>query len=154
MSDLDARKAASTGQLLLKAARLYNELAIAAVQRAGHPEIRASHLSLVPHLDLAGTRLTTLAERAGISKQAAGQIVTELEELGYLSRAPDPTDGRAKVLRFTEKGLASMFDGLAALDAVGVELRRRAGEGPVDGLHASLGPVLAALEGMLAAGHG
>lgn len=150
MSDLETRKAANTGQLLLKAARLYNELAIRAVQSAGHPEIRASHLGIVPHLDLGGTRLTVLAERAGISKQAAGQIVTELEGLGYVERTPDPADGRAKVVRFTKKGLASMSDGLAALDRVAAEVRRRAGDEAVDQLHGALGPVLAALEGMLA----
>ena len=51
-----------------------------------------------------GSRLTELAESSGLSKQAVGEVVDDLEKLGYVERAPDPEDGRAKVIRLTEQG--------------------------------------------------
>ena len=51
-----------------------------------------------------GLRLTELAERAHTSKQAMNYTVNRLEEAGYVERVPDPTDGRAKVIRLTQRG--------------------------------------------------
>ena len=52
-----------------------------------------------------GTRLTELAEQAQITKQSAGFLVDQLERTGYVERVPDPADARARLVRFTEKGL-------------------------------------------------
>lgn len=51
-----------------------------------------------------GLRLTELAERAHTTKQAMRYTVNRLEEAGYVERVPDPADGRAKVIRLTERG--------------------------------------------------
>ena len=51
-----------------------------------------------------GSRLTELADSAGLSKQAVGEVVDDLEQLGDVARAQDPQDGRAKVIRLTEQG--------------------------------------------------
>ena len=51
-----------------------------------------------------GSRLTDLAERAHMTKQSVGEVTTELERRGYLERVPDPGDGRAKIIRLTERG--------------------------------------------------
>ena len=67
---------------LFKAARLINEDAIARVrERTGEP-VRVAHTALLPHVDLEGTRLTELARRMGVTKQAVGQLVDELEQMG------------------------------------------------------------------------
>jgi DNA-binding MarR family transcriptional regulator len=55
-------------------------------------------------LDPQGTRLTTLAERLGITKQSASQLISELEEHDYVRRREDLTDRRASLVRFTERG--------------------------------------------------
>jgi DNA-binding MarR family transcriptional regulator len=54
-----------------------------------------------------GHRLTELAERAHMTKQAMRYIVNQLEVAGYVERMPDPTDGRAKIIRLTERGWAA-----------------------------------------------
>src|SRR5256885_13963788 len=100
---LAARKQASVGQLLFKAARLFNERAMARVQRRV-PEARLAHTALLPHIDLDGTRQTEIARRAGITKQAVGQLVDDLIALGLVEREPDPLDGRAHLVRFTDDG--------------------------------------------------
>lgn len=51
-----------------------------------------------------GLRLTDLAERAHTTKQAMLYTVNRLEEAGYVERVPDPADGRAKVIRLTQRG--------------------------------------------------
>lgn len=142
---LDAAKRASFGNTLLRAARLFNERAVAELQRT-HPEVRATHLGVMPHLDLEGTRLTVLAERAGVTKQAMGQLVDELEALGYLERRPDPSDKRARLVVLTEKGREGMLVGLRVLGAIEGEARAALGEERMDRLHADLGEALAALE--------
>lgn len=117
-SRFTAARDANTGQLLLLAARLFHEAGIAEIQANGHPGLRASHFTLAPHFELAGSRITDVAARAGISKQAVGQIVDELEALGYVERIPDPTDARARLVVFTALGRSGLFDGLAALARV------------------------------------
>ena len=51
-----------------------------------------------------GLRLTELAERTHTTKQAMSYTVNRLEEAGYVERVPDAADGRAKVIRLTQRG--------------------------------------------------
>jgi DNA-binding MarR family transcriptional regulator len=143
---LEAEKSRRTVQLLFKAARLLNDRAIGRVrERTGKP-VRLAHTTLLPHVDLAGTRLTTLAERLGVSKQAAGQLVDELVELGMLERAPDPNDARAKLVRFSKRGEQALFDGLEVLRELEDEIRTWVGESRTTALHAALAAIVARLD--------
>ena len=63
-------------QLLFKAARLVNERAIGEVRRRTKQPLRVGHTTLFPHVDVDGTRLTDLAARLGVSKQAVVQRAT------------------------------------------------------------------------------
>ena len=73
---------------------------------AGHPDIREGYGCVFGFIDLEhGSRLTELAERAGLTKQAVGEAVTDLERIGYVTREPDPEDGRAKIIKLTDHGL-------------------------------------------------
>ena len=115
---LERAKAASVGQLLFKCARLLNEQAVARIPvPEGLPRLRPVHMSLFPHIDHGGTRLTEIAKRLGHSKQAVGQLVDELEQMGMLERVADPSDGRAKLIKFSNAPGRSLLDGLAQLQA-------------------------------------
>jgi DNA-binding MarR family transcriptional regulator len=74
------------------------------LNEAGHPSIRQGHGCVFRFIDEDGSRLTDLAESSGLTKQAVGEVVADLEQLGYVERAPDPGDGRAKLIRLTERG--------------------------------------------------
>jgi DNA-binding MarR family transcriptional regulator len=74
------------------------------LKEAGHPTIRQGHGCVFRFIHEGGSRLTELAESSGLSKQAVGEVVDDLEKLGYVERAQDPQDGRAKVIRLTERG--------------------------------------------------
>jgi DNA-binding MarR family transcriptional regulator len=70
----------------------------------GHPEVRAPHGNVFQYLDEEGTRVSVLAERAQITKQSMAELVAHLERHRYVERIPDPTDGRAKLVRSTARG--------------------------------------------------
>jgi DNA-binding MarR family transcriptional regulator len=143
---LEAEKAKRTVQLLFKAARLLNESAIGRVrERTGKP-VRVAHTTLLPHVDLAGTRLTVLASRLGTTKQAAGQLVDELVEQGMLERVPDPTDARAKLVKFSKRGERALLDGLEVLRELEDEMRAVVGNTKMASLHAALAAIVAHVE--------
>lgn len=71
---------------------------------AGYPGLRPSHSCVFRYLDTDGSRLSELAERAGMSKQAFGEHIANVEALGYVVRVPDPEDGRAKLIVPTPRG--------------------------------------------------
>jgi DNA-binding MarR family transcriptional regulator len=69
-------------------------------------DVTPAFASLLLLLDATGARPTTLAQRAGITKQAVSQLVREMEARDYVEQVPDPTDTRAKIVRLTENGVA------------------------------------------------
>jgi DNA-binding MarR family transcriptional regulator len=125
---------------------MINERALARANRAFGTELRAAHTTLFPHIDLEhGTRLTTLAERLGVSKQAAGQLVDEVVAMGLLERRPDPEDGRAKRICFPVSGRHGVLEGLDVLREEEQVLSRAIGARRFQALHEGL----LALEGVL-----
>ena len=90
------------------------------LSEAGHPAIRQGHGCVFRFIHEGGSRLTDLAESSGLTKQAVAEVVQDLEQLGYVERAPDPQDGRAKLIRLTELGaerVATMRELLAEIAA-------------------------------------
>ena len=87
----------------------------------GYSEIRPGHGCVFRFIDDDGTRLTELAERSGYTKQAVGEVVADLEALGYVERVPDPADGRAKTIVLTARGHEALAAGRRAF--VDIEAR-------------------------------
>jgi DNA-binding MarR family transcriptional regulator len=85
---------------------------LALANLAARQKIGASHVHIVRHLALAGERPRDLARAAGVSKQAAGQIVAQCAAWGLITLEKDPHDARARIARFTPAGL----DWLAAFE--------------------------------------
>ncbi|HYH11831.1 MAG TPA: MarR family transcriptional regulator [Thermomicrobiales bacterium] len=103
--DLEELRQRHVGRLLLRAHRAFSVRAAEMLHDRGYPGVALRHIDLLPHIDAAGTRATVLARRAGMTKQGMGKLVAELEERGLVERAPDPTDGRAMLVRFTGVGM-------------------------------------------------
>ena len=145
---LDHAKNASTLQLLFKAARLIDEEALRRVgERPGRPRLRRSHTTLFPHIDLEGTRVTDLAERVGVTKQAVSQLVDDLEAMAVLERVVDPDDARARRVCFTSLGRAGLLDGLAVLGALEDEYAAKVGSGRMKQLRRTLVSLIDQIEG-------
>ena len=84
----------------------------ARLQESGFEDVREGHGCVFGFIDVDhGSRLTDLAERSGLTKQAVGEAATELERLGYLMRVPDPRDRRAKLIMLTPRGVEAVATG-------------------------------------------
>lgn len=105
------------GRLLGHAARRFDErvlylmahnvdVPLALSNLAAKAQVSAAHVHITRHLELQGTRLTTLADKAGMSKQAMGDLVDQCEAWGLVTREADPRDARARIVQFTPTGLA------------------------------------------------
>ncbi len=108
---------AHLGRLLGHASRRFDErvlelmahdvdVPLALSNLAARAQVGAAHVHITRHLALEGSRLTDLAQQAGMTKQAMGDLVTQCEAWGLVVREPDPHDGRARRVRFTPAGLA------------------------------------------------
>lgn len=137
----------STFELLFRAARLVNERAIARIQREGRTRLRLAHTQLFPHITFEGIRLTEVARRLQVTKQAIGPLVDELVEAGMVERIPDPHDQRAKLIRWTRAGRAALDHGLDVLARLEQELAPVVGRTRMAGLATTLEALVAALEG-------
>ena len=99
------------------------------LREQGFSDVREGHGCVFGFIDTDnGSRLTELAERAGLTKQAVGEAVAELEELGYAERIPDPTDGRAKIIKLTPQGLEACLTGRRLFDEIEREWAEEFGE--------------------------
>jgi DNA-binding MarR family transcriptional regulator len=91
-------------------------------------QVGAAHIHITRHLEQGGSRLTDLAMRAGMTKQAMGALVDQCEAWGMVGREPDPTDGRARQVRFTDAGLAWLGAYRDAVAQAESELRQSIGD--------------------------
>ncbi len=105
------------------------------VAAAGYGDIRPGHGCVFGGIDAEnGSRLTDLAERAMMTKQTVGEVVSDLEKLGYVERVPDPDDGRAKIVRLTPKGRHAYRVGRRLIDELERDWAERYGEERVTAL--------------------
>ncbi len=91
------------GVLLFLPYRHMEQRILEAVTAAGYA-ITLPQARLFQRVDPGGSRLTRLAEAAQVSKQAAKFLVDQLESADYVERVPDPSDGRARLIRATRRG--------------------------------------------------
>jgi DNA-binding MarR family transcriptional regulator len=132
--------------LLLGAFRSLDREIGAALEDRGVGELRPSQATALLFVDRAGTRLSDMAQRADITKQAMMQLVDDLQEMGCVRRVPDAEDARAKIVRLTAKGLRQRASARKAIQAVESRLRRRLGGRRYEGLRGLLEDVSRAEE--------
>ncbi|MFI9403986.1 MarR family winged helix-turn-helix transcriptional regulator [Nocardia sp. NPDC052316] len=82
-------------------------------------QLRPAHYAVFRHLDPAGSRITALAESAGMTQQSMGELVTHLERCGLVERQVDPADRRARLVVLTAAGKNAL--GVAAQRIRGIE---------------------------------
>lgn len=87
---------------------------------AGFTDLQPAHLMVLQYPGPDGERPSTLARRAAMSKQAMNQLLSSLEQLGYIERVQDEHDGRARTVRLTERGTQAM----TTIQAIVAELER------------------------------
>jgi DNA-binding MarR family transcriptional regulator len=86
--------------------RAMDDRVVRAMREAGY-DITVAQARLAQRIADGGSRLTDLAESAQVTKQTASLLVAALEREGIVERVPDPDDGRARLIRFTDRGRAA-----------------------------------------------
>lgn len=92
----------------------------AELSRQGHPDMRPMYGFVLQAIGQRGTTAADLGRTLGVSKQAAGKTIDNLERLGYVHRVSDPHDARRKTVRLTDRGVdcltrsARIFEDLRA----------------------------------------
>lgn len=105
---------------LARVLRVYNRRVVEGVHARGFADFQPAFPQILSNLDVRGTRIGVLAARAGISRQAVGQLVGEIERCGYVERRRSEDDARAIVVSFTPRGrklLSAIFDLVDAIEA-------------------------------------
>ncbi len=128
----------SVSHLLQEAFRSLDSDTGPALQDRGIFDLTPSQARALLLLDRSGTRLTELARRAGVTKQAMMQMVDDLQAMGCLRRTPDPGDARAKIVKLTAKGLRHRAQARKAVQTVESKVRRRLGPRRYAALRAAL----------------
>lgn len=110
---------------------LRRDVKAAQVSRAGLDDemrgLRSSQLRLLSLTPADGLRVTDLAERLGMTKQALGEFATALEDRGLLESVRDPADRRVRILRPTQRGLLAARQATDVIAEVEVRWRERLG---------------------------
>ncbi|MBL6459276.1 MarR family transcriptional regulator [Belnapia sp. T6] len=112
----------------------------------GFPDIRPAHSAVLRHIAGSGSRVSDLAERAGLTKQSMAYLVEALAAAGYVSVAPDPADGRAKLVRLTRRGHAVSETLVRLSREVEADFAARLAPGQMATLRGLLGELADALE--------
>lgn len=129
------------GVLLTAAERALAAELEGGLREAGYADLRSAHAQVFLALDTEGSRLTDLAGRAGMTKQAMGELVRYLEQHGYLHVEPDSRDRRAKVIRPTARGRSAHEVSVGLLAESDQRLGERLGEEALRELRAQLGAI-------------
>jgi len=134
------------GVLLQRVRRALDEEVGRRISAAGFDGIRLGHSAVFSFLPLEGARLTELARRARMTKQAMGELVRELERLGYVERARDADDGRARIIRFTEVGRRADEVGVLAIRDIEREWAAAVGVNEMNALRSTLMGLLRSID--------
>ena len=109
------------------------------LMRTGHGLLRPTHfMNVFRFMDCDGTRPADLARRAGMTPQAMGELISFLEEHQYVQWAPDPADGRSRVVVWADQGLAAAQVAADYFAKLELEWAEKLGERQLQALKKSL----------------
>lgn len=98
------------------------------LNHAGFDDLRPVHRLILRDMLVSRLRPSELGDRLGISKQAANDLVRELETKGYITLEPDPEDGRAKRIVATNRGVRASETAQEGSQAIGRRWAQLVGE--------------------------
>ena len=124
-------------RMLLRLTRAMSDETIRRMERLGH-HMQPSFVRMLGNLDTEGTRIGALAQRMGTSRQAASQLLVEIEEAGFVERRPDPDDKRGVIVHFTARGRRGLAEAMEIMVQLEEELAEALPSGGLRALKTSL----------------
>ncbi len=105
-----ATKGKLFGKLLGKSYRFMSEIASEYLEGIGYKNFRIGHAVALLHIDIEGSNINSLSNKACVTKQAMSKLIKELQTEGYVTVEKDHTDARALIVRHSAKGIQAMVD--------------------------------------------
>lgn len=136
--DLQSQRWDNLGRLLGFGWMAFHIRVVHHVKSNGFHDLTDAHFRLTRSMDYDGTRISDLARRAGVTKQAMSQLVRSMEEMGYLKRVNDAKDKRAQLIRYTRRGKRLAKTIVESANLVEDELREMIGAKNIATLKTSL----------------
>lgn len=133
-ADLTERVAAA----MQAVSRAYVSALVQALSEQGFDGLTPASVTLLAQLPENGAQTAVLARETRRTKQATGKVVAELEARGYAERVPDLSDGRAQLVRATDKGCAALAAGAGVKSALAERTASVMGEAHLQRLYADL----------------
>ena len=127
MSPATSSQGLNLGLLLFIPYRAMENRVFETLAQAGFEDITLARGRIFQRISPQGSRLTDLAEQAQVTKQAASGLVDELERAGYVTRVPDPSDARARLIHVAPRGAAAVEAAAATVAEVEAEWVRHLG---------------------------
>ncbi|MEU8897817.1 MarR family transcriptional regulator [Nocardia sp. NPDC048505] len=106
-------------KLLVQTTRAFEQDLNGRLRARLHDDLRPAHFAVFRYIDPAGSRISALAEAAGMTQQSMGELITHLERCGYVERRVDPSDRRGRLVALTEPGrtaLAAAAEGIREIE--------------------------------------
>ncbi|MBA4851534.1 MarR family winged helix-turn-helix transcriptional regulator [Emticicia sp. BO119] len=129
-----ATKGRLFGKLLSKSYRFMSEIASEYLQGIGYKNFRIGHAVALLHIDLEGTNINTLSNKACITKQAMSKLIKELQNEGYVTVEKDLTDARALIVRHSAKGVQALIDWKRCMEYVNEKFKEILGSDKLETL--------------------
>ena len=133
-------------RLMVEGSRALEELLHEGLREAGYGDVRPAHYAVFRYLGPEGSRVTELAEAAGMTKQSMGELVDYLEQRSYVQRRADPRDRRAKMVVPTKKGRRGIEAAAELIAEIEAELAGRVGNERLEELAGSLAELVTFLD--------
>jgi DNA-binding MarR family transcriptional regulator len=133
-------------RLVFRVFRTMNDETVRRVREDGFT-LEPSYTRLLAYVDdERGSRVSVLAKKVGVTRQAASQLLDEIEREGCLERRPDPDDGRAVRVHFTPKGRRMLAAGMKAMTAIEAEYAAVIGKAELQMLKTELARLLESID--------
>ncbi|MCX7888121.1 MAG: MarR family transcriptional regulator [Rhodobacteraceae bacterium] len=117
---------------------------VARMQARGITGMMPAYPRLLGNLDTEGTRLGALARKMGVTRQAVAQLAQEVERAGFVTRKPDPEDGRGVIVAFTAEGRRALSVAIETIAAIEADFAAVIGDDALVRLKADMAAILAA----------
>ena len=144
MKDLAALRRHRNSRLyrsLGRVLRVYNRLLVERLRARGFADFSPAFPALLSNLDTHGTHIGIVAARAGVTRQAAGQLLREIERCGYAELKSSPHDSRATMVRFTTRGKRMLGTVLELVEEIENDFASMLGGGEFDRLREGLATI-------------
>ena len=116
-------------RLLLRMTQSMTNETVARMNARGIEGMQPAYPRLLGNLDTDGTRLSALAKRMGVTRQATAQLTAEIEKNGFVGRRPDPDDGRGIIVFFTVKGREALATAVEVMTGIEADYAKVIGGG-------------------------